>query len=639
MQSVGSERKFPFAAALNTAGFLGAILFILIYIDPPVIYSNNGFDLYNWVQVVHLKDRSPDRADYPGTSPYSIYNMELTGPFFRKACSRPGGFAYLAVCTITAACHFSLPGAAAILLVSLLLFWAFPLYIKNSGGPALLINRWLPGVFVILSCCRYDLYWVNYCIAVTGALILTIAYQKISRNSGAAIAVFFALFWLSYYLFQWSSLLFVMFVFLHTVWTRPQRVAPLGIIAAVALTGFFVMENRILPVEDAIRWKEFIARPLPPLAVICYFPLITLGVRLQIPWIPRNTRQRTGFVLIRSALLLLIIGGAMFRSISDPVMRDTRAIGRTMHHMLNGKWETILREDASPILRNKSATLLQVLMVNVVDHALCKTGRLGDAMFSYPQSLYFPESLLLLRSTHTGGFANWIAALELQMDLGGASMAERISGELMENMGPYPFLLERRALIQAAKGNDEAAAVYCHRLSGMPFYHGKAESLLVMIGNETIKYNDRVAHLVACMDTSDYLLFHLPDDSILGNLLRRNPSNRMAWEYLIAYYLQTGQPSKILGEIGRYREFGYEQLPFDWDQALCISLRENPSLNANQMPAVPQDETVARYDRILSACALYRDSLPNAAMAALAPSFGSTYFFFYLFGFTPGSVR
>ena len=53
---------------------------------------------------------------------------------------------------------------------------------------------------------------------------------------------------------------------------------------------------------------------------------------------------------------------------------------------------------------------------------------------------------------------------------------------------------------------------------------------------------------------------------------------------LIAYYLQTGQPSKILGEIGRYREFGYEQLPFDWDQALCISLRENPSLNANRCP-------------------------------------------------------
>ncbi len=636
MQSVSAEKKFPFAATLNIGGFLGLFLFILVYIDPPVIYSNNGFDLYNWIRVVHLKDRSTDRAEYPGTSPYSVYNMEVTGPFFREAFSRPGGCTFLAVCALTVACHIPLAGTAAILLVGFLLFRAFPLYIKNSGGPPLLINRWIPCIFVILSCCRYDLYWFNFFIAITGALILAIAYQKIFPKPGTALAGFFALFWVSYYLFQWASLLFVILVFVHTARTRPQRLVPLGSIAAAVLSGFYFLESRFLPVEDTIRWKEFIAGPLPPVAVISYFPLIALSVKLRIPG---KIGQCIGKAPIRAAFLVLVTGGALYLAVSDPVMRDTRAIGRTMHHMLSGKWDTILKEDASPILRNKSAPLLQVLMVNVVDHALCKTGRLGDAMFSYPQSLYFQETLLLLRSTHTVGFANWIAALELQLDLGAANMAERIAGELMENMGPYPFLLERRTLIQAAKGNYEAAAVYGHRLSGMPFYHRKAENLLAMIGNGTIGYNDRVSHLAACMDTADYLLFHPPEDSILGNLLERNPNNRMAWEYLIAYYLQTGQPLKILGEIGRYREFGYNQLPADWDQALCIALRENPGLDAGNVPALPQEETTARYERILKASALYRDSLPNAAMAAMAPAFGSTYFFFYLFGFAPGSVR
>jgi hypothetical protein len=226
------------------------------------------------------------------------------------------------------------------------------------------------------------------------------------------------------------------------------------------------------------------------------------------------------------------------------------------------------------------------------------------------------------------------------MDLGAANIAEKVAGEMMENRGPpYPFLLEKRALIQSAKGNYEAATVFLHRLRGMPFYRREAEGLLAMIGNGTIAHDERVSHLAACMDTSDYVLYDPPDDSVLNNLLHSNPRNRMAWEYLITYYLLTGQPSKIIGEIGRYRDFGYTHLPANWDQALCITLRKDPALNAASLPVLPRRETTECYERFLRAGELYRDSLPGAAMAALAPSFGSTYFFYYVFGFARGRIR
>ncbi|MBN2188676.1 MAG: hypothetical protein JW699_04420 [Chitinispirillaceae bacterium] len=141
MLKPGSEGKFPFAAALNISGFLGFFFFILFYIDPPVIYSNNGFDLYGWVQSVHMQDQSKGSAGYPETG---TYNLELTRLFFREAFSRPGCFTYLTVCAILAVCHIPLLGTAALLLVALLIFWAFPRYILNTGGPVLLINRWVP---------------------------------------------------------------------------------------------------------------------------------------------------------------------------------------------------------------------------------------------------------------------------------------------------------------------------------------------------------------------------------------------------------------------------------------------------------------------------------------------------------------
>jgi hypothetical protein len=636
MLKPGTERKFPFAAALNGCGFLGLFLFILFYIDPPVIYSNNGFDLYSWVQY-NIQDQSKGSAGFPETG---TYNLELTRVFLREAFSRPGGFSYLAVCALTAVCHLPLSGTAAILLVALLIFWAFPRYIKNSGGPVLLINRWIPCVFIVLSCCRLDLYWFDFFIAIAGALVLTILFQKISVTAGAAAAGFLALFWLSYYLFQWASLLFLAFVLIHMALTRPRKMMPLGVVAAVSLAVFYVLENRCIPVENAIRWKEFITPPLWPIAVICYFPLVACGVRLQLQLLlPRKIRQRIGNPLIRTALLVLIVAAAFSASVSAPMMRDTRTLGRTLHYMLNGRWDAILKEDASSLFQSKSGALPKVLMANVVNRALYKTGRLGDDMFSYPQSHNYSESLLMLKSTLGCDFPCWAAGLDLYMDLGAVSIAEKVAGEMMENRGPpYPFLLEKRALIQSAKGNYEAATVFLHRLRGMPFYRREAAGLLARIENGTIALDERVSHLAACMDTVDYVLYDPPDDSVLNNLLNSNPGNRMAWEYLIAYYLLTGQPSKIIGEIGRYRDFGYTHLPASWDQALCISLRQDPAMNSATLPVLPRRETTECYERFLGTWAVHQDSRPASA-AALEPSFGSTYFFYYVFGFVRGKMR
>ena len=631
MLEVGKKRTL-FSALPGLCVFLGFFLFILLYIDPPAIYSSNGFDLYGWVRTVHNEGQSSQSSPYLTVGTQPIYNLELTRLFFRQTFSSPGGFTSLLVSAVIAACHIPFLGAVAILLIALLLFWAFPRYVKNSGGPDLLINRWIPVILIVISCCRYDLFWFGFFIPIAGALTLAIVYQR-TGGSAARVAALIALSLLAYYLFQWAALLFLVLVLMHEGLTRPRRMVLPVVAAVVAVALFCLLENRLIAVDNCIRWKVFITPPLPPWMLVAYFPLIALGVRL----LPREISPRGA--MIRVALLVVIAATAISGSITDPVLHDTRAVGHTMNHMLNRQWAPLIEEDAASLLQQKTPVLLQVFMVNIVDRALYETGRLGDDMFSFPQSQYFQESLLLLQSTLVSGFANWAAALDLYMDLGAANIAEKVAGETMENMGPYPFLLERRALIQAAKGNSEAAAVYLNRLSGMPFYHREAERLLSMIRNGTIMQDARVGNLAACKDTADYLLYHPSIETILTNLSNRNPRNRMAWEYLISYYLQTGQPSRIVGEIGRYREFGYSRLPADWDQALCISLREDTSLHAESMPVLPQQETVAGYDRFLRACGMYRDSQPAAAVAALQPSYGSSYFFCYVFGFAPGSMR
>jgi hypothetical protein len=61
-----------------------------------------------------------------------------------------------------------------------------------------------------------------------------------------------------------------------------------------------------------------------------------------------------------------------------------------------------------------------------------------------------------------------------------------------------------------------------------------------------------------------------PIDQTLAALLKRNPRNKMAFEYLMACYLVTGQVDKIVANVGKLREFGYERIPPLYEEAILI---------------------------------------------------------------------
>src|SRR5208337_2601396 len=154
--------------------------------------------------------------------------------------------------------------------------------------------------------------------------------------------------------------------------------------------------------------------------------------------------------------------------------------------------------------------------------------------------------VLMLQNTLTGGYVNWVVVLELAMDLGMVNTAEKITGEIMENMGPYPGIIYRRALIQIAKGNGDAAAVYLNKLACMPFYRAEAKHLLGMLDNNGALLSEpRIAAMRAYMDTTDYFLFTVSYETTYKNLLKSNPGNKTAYDYLMTYYLLTGRTDGV----------------------------------------------------------------------------------------------
>jgi hypothetical protein len=118
-------------------------------------------------------------------------------------------------------------------------------------------------------------------------------------------------------------------------------------------------------------------------------------------------------------------------------------------------------------------------------------------------------------------------------------------------------------------------------------------------------------------------------DQILLDLLRDHPDNRMAFEYLTAYYLLRNMRAELAANLYRVRDLGYDHLPRHYAEALVVHT------NQIRQPIDLQGWSIdpAMTDQLREITATWRSLAGNrqAAMAALAPRFGDTYTFYSIF--------
>jgi hypothetical protein len=118
------------------------------------------------------------------------------------------------------------------------------------------------------------------------------------------------------------------------------------------------------------------------------------------------------------------------------------------------------------------------------------------------------------------------------------------------------------------------------------------------------------------------------DEAIL-DLLQDHPDNRLAFEYLMGYYLLTYQRAKIVGSLEKMREMGYKQLPRHVMEALLIEARQTRKpidLKGWSMDPWVRDQ----FERISSSLRGMRGN-KEAAASLLAPQFGDTYAYYSAF--------
>jgi hypothetical protein len=297
------------------------------------------------------------------------------------------------------------------------------------------------------------------------------------------------------------------------------------------------------------------------------------------------------------------------------------------------QWDALLLKAE----RNPFGDLRVQFMTNF---ALYHKGTLLDEMFAYSQP--WGTRGLFLNFTGRPGVSpaeddtiDGMYNSDLLYEMGHANYSLIHAHNCMCLQGKTYATLKRMAQCSMVNGNYAMAAKYLNLLERTLFHRDFAS-----------RYNAIIADEEAAEREFGDLRERLPTTEGFGHpvvhfvtLLKAKPDNRMALEYLTAWWLldkREDSLESICANVGQFRLAGYASIPTHCQEALLLKEREGRV--PVDLHGFHYDEaTVARMDKFLHDVLRAWD-LQDAPEKARA-RYGDTYMFYYFFVTTPGDAQ
>jgi len=322
--------------------------------------------------------------------------------------------------------------------------------------------------------------------------------------------------------------------------------------------------------------------------------------------------------ILFDSLVLLLIAAVVVIVTYDG---KRRSLYRINYLSRTRQWETLL-VDAMRI----PVGHFSIIINHEVNKALYHTGRLLSDMFSYPQT---PNGFLSAEYD----YLDLIPRCDTYYYLGFINHAERQAHEALEMIGEYPAILQRLFTINMAKGNTDAAIKYLHVLQQDVIYGRWASDTLELTrGNQLESQNTDISIVKSVITTTDHNRFFYPLEERLPVLIEENKENRMAFEYLMAFCLLTGQVERIAQNIPLMRGFNYTAVPRHFEEALFIyKLQHREIADKEDIPM--SNATILRGRKFFSIVQTYGRNI-NMVKKQINAEFGDSYFFYYIFNYS-----
>jgi hypothetical protein len=183
------------------------------------------------------------------------------------------------------------------------------------------------------------------------------------------------------------------------------------------------------------------------------------------------------------------------------------------------------------------------------------------------------------------------------------------------------------ARINLVKDRPRAAQVFLNVLSLIPFQGERAnDAWPAMDVQMTTAERAKLAPMHAPGLTNDVLHDGLPVGRLLEVLLASHPTNRMAFEYLMADYLLNLDLKGAVEHLRLLDNFDYARIPRPYEEALLL-FQELAGVKVELKGRTIRSETAERFRQFKAAASEWGGQAKGPAV--MAARFGDSYWFYY----------
>lgn len=567
--------------------------------------------------------------------------FEMGHRFLAESLSYCGGMVEYVTRLLSELYYYPLIGSAVITAIGLFFFAGTYAIVRRTVLSRLPFLCCLPAVAILVIYGRYY-HPLADVIGLLLAVIFFVIYVRLTeKKSLIAIVVFLVLFFTLYYIATDVCLIFALFAGIHDLLARKRWVAGTAIL--LFTVGSFFVGAYVLDIDiRLIHWQlmrrqrdisDFVKYWMYGLYAFVALLVVLAGILTRIGATAKNkSMKQPKKAAAPNARPLLWTLGLAGNLIVLAIICITCTYPNLMHRKKqllktgsladSQQWAQLLKEAKKGNITSNSA-----LEIYDINRALYYTGVFGDQMFNYPQNT---ESLLLNMENNDVFAEIYFRRTEQMFELGYVGVAEKFTYEMLENIGSHPQILKMLAMINIVKEDMATAKTYLGALSKDVINGSYADDLLAKVaGDPNLDADKEITRLRSCAITEDNLSFNFAPDKFFGQLLQKNPANRMAFEYMMAYYLLNRQVDKIAANIWRLKELGYEEMPLSYEEALLIYVNAGGKV-AGADDFAPKPVNITQAKTFYQTLRKFNNNKP-LAQKNMATEFGNSYFYYYAF--------
>lgn len=284
----------------------------------------------------------------------------------------------------------------------------------------------------------------------------------------------------------------------------------------------------------------------------------------------------------------------------------------------NGRWNEVIKFAE----KNPPANNLSLAMLNL---SLAKTGQLGNKMFNYNQH---DEGGLFLPFTR-----EYVAPLmgnEIFYQLGLINASQEYAFESMEtipSLNKSARLIKRLAETNLINGNYKVSEKYLNLLGKTMFYRKWAkETMKYLYKDDLINNHPDWGEKRKLMVKKDFFFKVQNIESTLNMMLKENPQNKIAFEYLMAFYMINKDLRNFMNCIPMMENMNYKEIPISYQEAIMYIIGLNSKNPLANTPPYISESTKNRMNTYAGIYTTYPD-----ARERLNKNFSGTYWYYLHF--------